>query len=73
MDDVGAHVQGFDGVEVVEVIFQVELVHPDGGEEAGVVCGLMGGRADESQDEVGSAREGDNASVIVLYVVSLPG
>lgn len=51
---VGADGQDFDAVEVVEVVFDVEFVEVDGGEEGGVVGGGEG-CAEEGQGEIGSA------------------
>lgn len=41
MDDVGADVEGLDAVEVVEIVFQVEFVHPQGSVERGEIGGLL--------------------------------
>lgn len=40
--------EGFDVVEIVEVVFEVEFVHPEGCEESGVVRWLGCRRADEA-------------------------
>ena len=47
VDEEAANAERFDIVEVVEVVFQVEFVHPEGGEEGGEVGGLVGLRAEE--------------------------
>lgn len=39
-------------VQVVEVVFEVELVEPEGGEEGGEV-GRLGGRAEQGEGEIG--------------------
>ena len=54
MDDEGADVQGLDAVGVVEVVFEVELVKPEGGEEGGEVRGLLGVWAEEGEDKIGT-------------------
>ncbi len=48
---------------MVEVVFEVELVEPEGGEEGGEVGGLGGG-AEEGEDEVGPEGEGLLALVV---------
>ena len=53
VDDEGAHAQRLHAVEVVEVVFQVELVEGQGREEGGVVRGAGRG-AEEGDGEVGS-------------------
>lgn len=58
MDDVGADVEGFDVVEIVEIVFEIEFVHPEGCAEGGVVRWLGGRRADEGECEGRSVGEG---------------
>ena len=58
MDDVRADAEDLHAVEVVEVVFEVELVEPERGEEGGEVGGLRG-RAQEGEGEVGSGVVGE--------------
>ena len=62
MDHVGADAQALYVVDVVQVVFQIELGEPEGDEEGGVVGGA-GGCVEEGDDEVGSVVWGGEGSV----------
>lgn len=53
LHDVGAHAQDLHPVQVVEVVFEVELVEGERDEEGGEVRGL-GGRVEEGEPQGGS-------------------
>ena len=57
LDDVGADAQGLDVVEIVEVVFEVELGEPEGDVEGGVIGGAVG-RVNEGYDEVWAVGRG---------------
>lgn len=54
--DVTSDAEDFDAVEVVEVVFEVELVEVEGGDE-GCVVGRGEGRTEEGEREIGSSTE----------------